>query len=209
METKEHQVVSNLSELVSRLVSPTSAIRFRLVSELVSNRFPFPLLWRETGNEFLQVRLLQGWARSFCNMVCSVGTTSRPPRRRWRPEACRGAIAPREYEQRQRDRTDARLSRRFVMGPIPVPWLARAFSLTSSAAKCALALFYQRGLCRSDEFKVEPARFRELGIHELARRRGLLELEIAGLIRLRKRTSKPPITELIGLKEINVEERHE
>ena len=109
-----------------------------------------------------------------------------------------GVVALRDYEQRVRDRGNARLSGRFVMGPIPVPWLAQAFSLTPSAAKCAVALYYLRGLCRCDKFKVEPARFRELGIPDIARRRGLHDLERAGLIRLQKRTSKTPIATLVG-----------
>jgi len=102
-------------------------------------------------------------------------------------------FTPGEYEKRQRDRENTRLSQRFVMGPIPVPWLAKAFSLTPSAAKCAIALFYQRGLSRSNEFKIEPARFLELGIEETARRRGLKDLEGIGLIRLRRETSKSPV----------------
>jgi len=108
-------------------------------------------------------------------------------------------LTRREYEQRERDWGNTRLSQRFVKGPIPVPWLAKAFSLTPSAAKCALALFYQRGLRCCDEFKIEPARFRELGIPEIARRRGLHDLERAGLIRLQKRSSKTPIAKLNGL----------
>jgi hypothetical protein len=110
-------------------------------------------------------------------------------------------LTPGEYEQRQRNRVNAWLSLRYVKGPIPVPWLAKAFSLTPSAVKCAIALFYQRGLSRSNEFKIEPARFRELEIQDIARRRGLNDLEQAGLIRLEKRTSKTPIAKLIGLVE--------
>lgn len=110
-------------------------------------------------------------------------------------------FTPGQHEKRQRDRKNTRLSQRFVMGPIPVPWLAKAFYLTPSAAKCAIALFYQRGLSRSNEFKIEAARFLELGIEETARRRGLHDLEQAGLIRLKKQTSKTPIARLVGLVE--------
>lgn len=110
-------------------------------------------------------------------------------------------LTPGIYEQRQRMRQKARIRKRFIKGPIPVPWMAKAFSLTPSAEKCAVALCYQRGLYRKDEFKIEPARFRELGIDETARRRGLNELERAGLISLQKRASKTPVVKLIGLVE--------
>lgn len=110
-------------------------------------------------------------------------------------------VALRDYERRIRDQGNARSKQRFVMGPIPVPWLARAFSLTPSASRCAVALYYQRGLSRCDEFKVEPARFRELGICDIARRRGLQELERAGLVYLQSRKSQTPTVTLVALGE--------
>ncbi len=104
---------------------------------------------------------------------------------------------PSEYAQRCADQAETKLSRRFIMGPIPLPWLAKTFTLTPSAIKCALALFYQRGLSGSDEFKIEPKRFRELGIDDTARRRGLRELEEHCLVRLDKEQSKSPVAHLI------------
>jgi len=103
------------------------------------------------------------------------------------------AFSPTEYAQRSADQTAANMSQRFVKGPIPLPWLIGALTQTPSAVKCALALFYQRGLSRSDSFKIEPARFRELGVDDTSRRRGLKELEGIGLIRLRRETSKSPV----------------
>ena len=107
-------------------------------------------------------------------------------------------LSPSKFEQLQQDQAETRMSRRFVKGPIPLPWLSKALELTPSAVKCALALFYQRGLSSSDTFKIEPARFRELGIADTARRRGLRELEEHGLVRLQKDHSKSPVANLIG-----------
>jgi len=107
------------------------------------------------------------------------------------------AFLPAEYAQRCADQAETKLSRRFIMGPIPLPWLAKAFTLTPSAIKCALALFYQRGLSGSDSFKIEPARFRELGIDDTARRRGLRELVDRGLVRLDRTQCKSPVAHLI------------
>jgi|GEM_PF-2095690 len=108
------------------------------------------------------------------------------------------AFSPAEYAQRCTDQAETKLSRRFIMGPIPLPWLAAAFTLTPSAMKCALALLYQRGLSGSDSFKIEPARFRELGIDDTARRRGLRELVDRGLVRLDRTQCKSPVAHLIG-----------
>ncbi|MCB1086061.1 MAG: hypothetical protein KDM63_03375 [Verrucomicrobiae bacterium] len=106
-------------------------------------------------------------------------------------------VAPQDYKQHQRDRMKTRLCRRFVRGPIPLGWLAKAFALTPSAMKCAAALYYQRGLCRNTRFKVEPARFRELGINGTARHRGLNELAKAGLIEVEQCPGQCPFVTII------------
>lgn len=54
METKPSKnspFVSVKSGLVSTLVSVIFPLRFRFVSKLISVRFSFPALWRETGSE--------------------------------------------------------------------------------------------------------------------------------------------------------------
>ena len=106
---------------------------------------------------------------------------------------------PGEYTKRQRDRKSSRERRRFIMGPISVAWIGSVFRLRKpSAAKVAVALYYQRGLCKSTQFKVEPARFRELGINDTARRRGLSELEKAGLIEVKHRPGQSPVVTMIN-----------
>lgn len=103
-----------------------------------------------------------------------------------------------EFERLQSYRKFTRLLPRFVKGPIPVPWMARAFRLrTASAWKVALGLFYQRGLAGGDTFKLEPARFLELGIDETARRRGLKALAREGLIHLQGSPGACPVVTLI------------
>ena len=107
---------------------------------------------------------------------------------------------PGEYERRRSDREQFRMHGRFIKGPIPVLWIAEAFRLRKpSAGKVAVALFYHRGLCAKDEFKIEPARFRELGIDESTRRRGMAELELAGLISVRRKPGRAPSVSMLRL----------
>lgn len=107
---------------------------------------------------------------------------------------------PGAYEKSRSEREQSRLCRRFIKGPIPVGWLASVMRLRKpSAVKVAIALFYQRGLCKSDEFKIEPARFSELNIDELTRRRGLAELERWGLIAVKRRPGQSPDVAMIGV----------
>lgn len=105
-----------------------------------------------------------------------------------------------EYKERRSKREQSRVQGRFIKGPIPIPWVARAIRLRKpSAIKVAVALFYQRGLCSSNEFKIEPARFLELNVDELTRRRGLVELERSGLITVQRWAGRSPVVAMIGV----------
>lgn len=75
-------------------------------------------------------------------------------------------------------------AKKFVRGPIPLDWLSRATALTPSAALVAVALAYQRGLAGTKDFRISPARFRELGIQRTAQDRGLKALVEAGLVKI-------------------------
>ncbi|MFT5467534.1 MAG: hypothetical protein ACI8UO_002638 [Verrucomicrobiales bacterium] len=110
---------------------------------------------------------------------------------------------PSEYAASHRRCEVARLKGRFIKGPIPITWMSRALLRKPSALKVAIALFYQRGLCGADKFKVEPARFRELGVNETARHRGLKELERAGLIGVEQRAGQAPIVRMMEVDSID------
>lgn len=108
--------------------------------------------------------------------------------------------SPADYQERLRAERQTRRQDRFVAGPIPVPWLSRVIEMgTPSALEAGLALFYLRGLNRSDTFRVEPERFRELGIGDTARHRGLRELERLGLVRIDRSPGSAPEATLLML----------
>lgn len=110
--------------------------------------------------------------------------------------------SPGEYTEHRRRQERSRLCRRFIKGPIPVAWMASAIRLRgSSATKVAVALFYQRGLRKDDEFRIEPARFRELGIDDTARRRGLKQLKSAGLIEVTQRPGQSHVITMVGVED--------
>ena len=85
----------------------------------------------------------------------------------------------------------------FIRGPIPIDWLKRAMEVNALAA--GLALWYTAGLCSSRDFKLQPTRFRELGIsvHRSTRMRQLNRLEAAELIRQRKDGQKTPFIKIL------------
>lgn len=104
-----------------------------------------------------------------------------------------------EYERRVLQASESRKRARFIMGPIPVQWLERVIKMGKpSALSTGIALFDLRGLNQSDTFKIEPARFKELGIGETARRRGLRDLVSIGAIKLESRPGRAPVVSLLG-----------
>ena len=98
--------------------------------------------------------------------------------------------------ERIREVNSTRKRSRFI-GTSPVSWWAAVSPLPKCAYQTGLALHLIRGLRGRDTFKLEPARFRELGIDRSAQCRGLVALEQAGLIRLKRQSGKAPVVTII------------
>lgn len=75
----------------------------------------------------------------------------------------------------------------FLRGPVPMPWLAKAQTLTKAAMGVAIALWFQRGVRgQSGPVKVTGAVRRQMGLSNDQARRGIQALTAAGLLRVRK-----------------------
>lgn len=75
----------------------------------------------------------------------------------------------------------------FLRGPVPMPWLAQAQTLTLAAMGVALALWFQRGVRRhGGPVKVTSAVRRHMGLSNDQARRGIQALATAGLLRVWK-----------------------
>lgn len=90
-------------------------------------------------------------------------------------------------------------TKRFIKGPVPVPWLAAANRLSKSALALANVLWLLHGLNGATSFRLEPARCRELSVTDTMKKRGLTDLENAGLIRVTRRRGMAPTVELLSL----------
>lgn len=73
-------------------------------------------------------------------------------------------------------------SRRFIKGPLPLPWMVQAMSLPGKATQVALAIWYLAGLTKSTRVKVSPKVVRLFGISRDAHYDAVARLENAGLI---------------------------
>jgi hypothetical protein len=74
----------------------------------------------------------------------------------------------------------------FLMGPIPWAWLDRAGRLPGKALAVGLVLWRQAGLKSNRTVHLCLAGSRSLGLREASARRGLKELENAGLVEVRR-----------------------
>jgi hypothetical protein len=91
----------------------------------------------------------------------------------------------------------ARMRRAFVAGPIDVQWLSHARKLGVSALWVGLALWYIRGLRKSDRFVVSNRMMRPWNVEPDAKRRALWKLQKAGLIVIDSRERRSPVVTLV------------
>ncbi len=88
----------------------------------------------------------------------------------------------------------------FLRGPVPMPWLAKAQTLTKAAMGVALALWFQKGVRgQGGPVKVTSAVRRHMGLSNDQTRRGIQALASAGLLRVRKGgRGRCAIVEIVG-----------
>jgi hypothetical protein len=78
-----------------------------------------------------------------------------------------------------------RAGEKFLKGPIPWPWLARAFGLPGKALHVALLLWREAGCRRSRTVRLCLNGGLPAGLNRQSARRGLRQLEGAGLVEVR------------------------
>jgi DNA-binding transcriptional ArsR family regulator len=85
----------------------------------------------------------------------------------------------------------------FLAGPIDVQWLCQARKLGVTALWAGLALWYLRGLRKSDKFVVSNLMMASWSVEPDAKRRALRKLQKAGLIEIESRERRSPVVTLI------------
>jgi DNA-binding transcriptional ArsR family regulator len=99
----------------------------------------------------------------------------------------------------QRGRQPSPIRDRFVAGPVEVSWVCRASRLGVKALLVGLALWYLRGLRRSNSFNVSNLMMQEWGVQPDAKARALRKLEKARLITVKREGKRSPrVTLVVG-----------
>jgi hypothetical protein len=79
-----------------------------------------------------------------------------------------------------------RLGGKFLRGPVPWTWIARAFRLPGKALAVGLLLWREAGCADRATVRFRGGLARGLGAHPDTARRGLQALEAAGLVRVER-----------------------
>jgi hypothetical protein len=87
-------------------------------------------------------------------------------------------------------RTIWRAPGKFLKGPIPWAWLDRAGRLRGQALAVALVLHQRAGMKRSPSFRFNQSSTTDLGLNVSSIRRGITELERAGLIKVERKPGR-------------------
>lgn len=83
--------------------------------------------------------------------------------------------------------------RPFLRGPVPIWWLAVAAELPGKALAVGLALWYRKGIIDAETVRPSWKLWKMLGIGRHAARRGLANLEAAGLVTVERKVGKNPL----------------
>jgi len=99
-----------------------------------------------------------------------------------------GAITPGKPERAPRHKA----GEWFIKGPLPGPWIGRAAGLPGRALHVALALWHLAGLANGRRVKPTWRIWDRFGVSPDTGRRGLLALERAGLVEVKRGSGRCP-----------------
>ena len=80
----------------------------------------------------------------------------------------------------------------FLKGPIPWKWLQIAAKLPGKSLQISIALWFRAGITKSRVIKLTNVLLGSLGVDRFAKSRGLMYLEQAGLISIKRTFGKNP-----------------
>ncbi len=90
------------------------------------------------------------------------------------------------YDQKLREfKEPPQQSQRYIK-MIPLPWVSEAVKLPYSAFRVGLACWFMDGCNKQNPFTLSRATCQQFNIHMWDKRRGLGQLENAGLIKIRR-----------------------
>jgi hypothetical protein len=90
-----------------------------------------------------------------------------------------------------------RQGEKFLKGPIPWKWIAKAARLPGKALQVALALWFLAGIKSKSVVALSGSVLRDIGVLRHSGYRGLKELEKAGLISVQRHEGRSPVVTIL------------
>ena len=88
--------------------------------------------------------------------------------------------------------------RPFLKGPIPIHWLVSARKASPTALMVGLLLWYLSGLEKNKTIKITNHKLNLWGLDRQAKYRGLIKLEDAGLIKVKRHGKTSPVVTILN-----------
>ena len=107
---------------------------------------------------------------------------------------------PAELSDASRKRIEAQALRRgreFIKGPIPLPWLARAFALPGKAGAVAVLLWFMAGMNGPRQIRVNPKLLQRFQVGRKAGYRAVDALTAAGLVTAERAVGKCAVVSIL------------
>ena len=86
---------------------------------------------------------------------------------------------------------------KFLMGPIPLSWLAKAAAIPGKALTIGIALWFEVGCNNNATVKASGGLFAKLSVSRNASYRGLRELENRGLVKVDRHRGRSPVVTIL------------
>jgi hypothetical protein len=91
---------------------------------------------------------------------------------------------------------------RFLKGPVPFSWLAKAAGLPGCALHVGIALWMEAGIRRSATVPLANTRLKEMGVDRHAKRRALAALEHVALISAVREPGRAPMITILPVDDV-------
>jgi hypothetical protein len=115
----------------------------------------------------------------------------------WHPRSLQLPEAAHSQGGNRQGRRTSPVRGKFISGPVDVSWLCQASHLGVTTLLVGLALWYIRGLRKTDTFQVSNIMLEAWGVQPDAKSRALRKLERAGLIRVEREGKRSPQVTLL------------
>ena len=95
-----------------------------------------------------------------------------------------------------------RFAGQFIKGPIPLLWMCKVCDLSKNAIKTALAVRFFSGIIGDGWIELKNCDSAKFMLNRSGKSIGLKELELSGLVKIKRRPGKSPLIKILEIQRI-------